>query len=183
MRMSGVRILRCIEKVNTLHVGIFGPGLSGKTTLAKRLSRVYWETKGTKSIVLDPIGDSWGRHAFVTRDREKFLWMLGHERQCAVFIEESSETVDRDRTMVHMFTSIRHKGHRTHVIGHTGASLLPVMREQLQTLYLFRQPRSAAEIWSELLSEPEILQACRLKQFEFLFCRLYHRPQIMILKK
>lgn len=164
-----------VEYRKSLHVGIFGPGLSGKTTLAKMLSRQYW-LSGIKSIVLDPVGDNWGPQAFATADPQKFLAMISAERQCAVFIDESSETIDRDKTKTPLFTRIRHNGHRMHVIGHDGMSLLPVMRQQLQTLFLFRQDRKPLKVWAELLSEPQILQAAELDQYEFLWCRLYERP-------
>lgn len=166
----------------SLHVGIFGPGLSGKTTLAKELSRTYWVNHRIKSIVLDPIVDNWGPQAYVTASEDQFLWMIEHERQCAVFVDESSETIARDKDKTRLFTSIRHGGHRMHVIGHTGMSLLPVMREQLQTLFLFRQSEKPLKVWAELLSEPEILKASQLKQYEFMYCRLYYKPVVRMLK-
>ena len=167
----------------TLHVGIFGPGLSGKTTLAKKLSQEYWMTSGIKSIVLDPIGDDWGAQAFVTDNEEIFLRMVRAEKQCAVFVDEASQTIKRDKDKTPLFTSIRHGGHRMHVIGHDGMSLLPVMREQLQTLFLFRQSMKPLAVWSELLSEPRIFEASNLQQYEFLWCRLYHPPVKCVLRQ
>lgn len=162
--------------VKTLHVGIFGPGLSGKTTLAKELSRSYWKKHGIKSIVLDPIRDDWGVHAYVATNDADFMSMVRAEKQCAVFVDEASETIAREKEKTGLFTSIRHRGHRMHVIGHDGMSLLPVMRQQLQTLFLFRQNEDALKVWIRLLSEPGIADASRLEQYEFLWCRLYHKP-------
>jgi len=164
------------EHRRSLHVGIFGPGLSGKTTLAKRLACEYWRSRRIRSIVLDPIGDDWGPGAFATADPEAFRAMIRRTQQCAVFVEEASETVARDDEYIPLFTSIRHKGHRMHVIGHDGMSLLPVMRQQLQTLFLFRQDKKPLKVWAELLSEPAIHQASTLSQYEFLWCRLYEKP-------
>lgn len=166
----------------SLHVGIFGPGLSGKTTLAKSLSRHYWRLSGVKSIVLDPHREDWGSQAFVTDSERVFLAMVRAERGCAVWIEEASQTIKRDAEKKPLFTSIRHRGHRMHVVGHSGASLLPEMREQLQTLYLFRQSPGVLEVWAELLSDDRIYQAAKLRQYEFLWCRLYHDPEVHTLK-
>ncbi len=169
-------------KRKSLHVGIFGPGLSGKTTLAKYLSRSYWQRSGVKSIVLDIHREQWGPQAWVTDNEAEFLAMVRMERSCAVFVEEASQTIRRDKTKGHLFTSIRHRGHRMHVVGHSGASLLPEMREQLQTLYLFRQSPAALEYWAELLSDERIYTAAQLLQYQFLWCRLYYPPEAHVLK-
>jgi hypothetical protein len=157
----------------SLHVGIFGPGLSGKTTLAKSLSRDYWNHHGIKSLVLDPNLETWGQQAWVTDDEKKFWPMFWKEKRCAVFIDEAADTVARNRGKSSVFTRSRHQGHKVHVLGHSGASLLPEMRLQLHTLFLFRQPNSAAEVWAELYADTDIFRACELRQFEFLRCRLY----------
>ena len=39
------------------------------------------------------------------------------------------------------------------------------MREQLTELYLFRQSQREAELWAELITDPAILQASRLRPF------------------
>jgi hypothetical protein len=61
-----------------------------------------------------------------------------------------------------------------HVLSHTSASLLPVMREQLSELYLFRQSRHEADLWAELFMDDAILQACDLdyEAHEFIHVRL-----------
>jgi len=165
----------------SLHVGIFGPGLSGKTTLAKYLSRRYWALNGIKSIVLDIHREDWGPQAWVTDNEHQFLRMVAMETKCAVWVEEASQTIKRDKTKGHLFTSIRHRGHRMHVVGHSVSSLLPEMREQLQTLFLFRQSPEALDYWVNLLSDKRIYSAAQLAQYEFLWCRLYYDPQAHIL--
>ncbi len=161
----------------SLHVGIFGPGLSGKTTLAKHLSYQLWHRCGVKSLVLDPNLDRWGAQAWVTDDEEKFWPMFWHEQRCAVFIDEAADTVARDRGKASVFTRGRHRGHKVFVLGHSGSALLPEMRVQLHTLYLFRQPESSAEVWAELFADRRILVCAQLNQYEFLHCRLYQVPE------
>lgn len=156
-----------------LHCGIFGPGLSGKTTLAKHLSKSYWEKHGIKSLVLDIHRENWGAHAWVTSDPVLFDRMVWAESGCVVFIDESSDTIDREKEYTKFFTRIRHRGHKLHVIGHDGSSLLPVMRQQIQTLFLFRQSFDPCKKWADLYSNKKIMDACSLEQYEFLWCQFY----------
>src|SRR5664280_448064 len=94
-----------------LHFGIFGPGLSGKTTLAMYLSRGYWTPWRTKSLVQDPNLDEWGAQAWVSNDEEKFWDMVWHrEKNCALFVEEAGETIKRDSEKTSLFTRVRHRG-------------------------------------------------------------------------
>jgi len=60
--------------------------------------------------------------------------------------------------------------------------LLPVMRQQLDTLYLFRQPKSAAQVWAETFTQDGLLEAVNLNQFEFLHTELYSTPKKLKLK-
>lgn len=147
--------------------------MSGKTTLAKYMSRNYWQASGIKSIALDIHREQWGEQAWITENPESFDKMVWAEKGCAVFIDESSDTIARDGEMTKFFTRIRHNGHKLHVIGHSGTSLLPVMREQLQTLFLFRQSHDPAKEWSKLYGNPAIMVSTRLNQYEFLWCRFY----------
>ena len=176
-----------------LHTGIFGPGLSGKTTLAVYLSRMYWQNHRVKSLVLDPNfcleGNIWGSQAWVTDDEEKFWDMAWHrEVDCALFVDEAAETIKRDNEKTALFTRIRHRrgpggpGHRLHVIGHSGSNLLPVQRQQIHTLYLFRQDPDSADLWSRQFADERIQAATTLNQYQFLWCRLYHAPEPHSLK-
>lgn len=162
--------------MSRLHCGIFGPGDSGKTTLAQHLSREFWR-RGIKSLVLDPNREKgWGIQSFVTDDEDVFQRMFWREKSCVCFIEEATETISRDAAKNSLFTRGRHRGHKIVVIGHSGTSLLPVHRIQLHTLFLFRQPESAAEIWAELFADRRIVSCSSLEQYEFLHCELFRPP-------
>lgn len=161
------------EKISRLHVGIFGPGQSGKTTLAKHLSRSYWENHDIPSLVLDPNFEIWGKHARVFTDESIFWDTVWKEKSHAVFVEEAAETIRRDNGKTSLFTRVRHRGHKVHVSGHSGTNLLPVMREQLSTLFLFRQSAKAAALWAEMLVDERILAATALDEFEFLECQIF----------
>lgn len=162
--------------------GIFGPKLSGKTTLAKTLSAQYWSKHKVRSIVLDINGDTWGEHAFVMDDEDKFWKVVWETTNSIVIVDEAAATIRRDRELVPVFTRLRHNRHVLIVIGHSGMDLLPAMRQQFDTVYLFRQPESAAKVWAETMTEKGLLQAVELKQYEFIRHELYQSPQKMKLK-
>lgn len=124
-------------------------------------------------MCLDIHREQWGDQAFVTSDPEEFDRVVWAEKSCFVFIDESSDTIDRDKTYRKFFTRIRHRGHKLFVIGHDGSSLLPVMRQQLHTLFLFRQSEDPAKEWSKLYGNRELMKSCTLPQYEFLWCRFY----------
>ncbi len=156
--------------------GIFGPKLSGKTTLARQLSVEYWRKNKMRSLILDPHLESWGGQAWVTDNEEKFWEAVWKTKNCLVIVEEAAATIRRERNLVPVFTRLRHREHKLIVIGHSGMDLLPVMRQQFDTIYLFRQPKSAAVVWSETMTEPGLIDAVELDQYEFIYGRLYQTP-------
>lgn len=158
-----------------LHTGIFGPSLSGKTTLAKSLSAKLYRDHQIGSLVLDPLMDQWGEGAkvFSAEDEEKFWAAVWSEKRKMVVVDEGTEMIARSRELIPAFTRIRHRGHKLFVIGHRGDSLLPVMRDQISELYLFRQTEKSAQIWADQFTNEDILQATQLEQYEFIRVELY----------
>lgn len=156
--------------------GIFGPKLSGKTTLAKSLSRQYWRQFRIKTIVLDINDDAWGEQATATPDEEIFWKLVWRARNCLIIVDEAAATIRRERTLIPVFTRMRHCQHKLIVIGHSGMDLLPVMRQQLDTIFLFRQPESSAKVWAEVFTENGLLESTNLRQFEFIKHELYGTP-------
>jgi len=157
--------------------GIFGPKLSGKTTLAKALSREYFLKCKLRTLVLDPNNDDWGKQSLVFTDEEKFWPVVWQSQNCLVIVDEAAATIRRDKDLIPVFTRLRHLHHKLIVIGHSGMDLLPVMRQQFDELFLFRQPESAAKVWAETMTQKGLLQSGELKQFEFLHTKLYGTPR------
>ena len=164
-----------LNAVSKLHTGIFGPSLSGKTTLAKFLSKDMYRRHKIESLVLDPIGDDWGEHAqvFTATEEEQFWTKVWSSKRKAVFVDEGTEMIGRDKDLIPAFTRIRHQQHKLFVIGHRGNSLLPVMRDQISTLFLFRQTEKAAEIWVEQFTNEDIIQSTTLGQYEFIWVDMF----------
>jgi hypothetical protein len=164
-----------------VNAGIFGPKLSGKTTLAQSLSREAWRKWRMRSLVLDPNGDEWGPQALSMSDETKFWELVWKAQNCLVIIDEAAATIRRERTLVPVFTKMRHQKHKMIVIGHSGMDLLPVMRQQLDTLYLFRQPDEACKVWVSTFTQKGLFEAANLNQFEFIFTTMYGQPRKLIL--
>lgn len=148
--------------------GVFGPSLAGKTTLAKALSREYWQRYKMRTLVLDLNAEEWGQQALLFTDEEKFWIAVWKTQGCLVIVDEASETINRDKGLIGVFTRLRHNNHKLLVIGHSGVNLLPIMRQQIDTLYLFRQSRKSCAIWVEDFIEDSLEQAFELEQYEFL---------------
>lgn len=156
--------------------GIFGPKLSGKTTLAMALSREYWRKQRMRSLVLDPNMEDWGKQAWVTNDEQKFWSAVWKTEACLVIVDEAGETINRDKGLIAVFTRLRHLHHKLIVIGHNGINLLPIMRQQLDTLYLFRQSPRAAAMWAEDMTQRGFVAAEELGQYEFLYGEKFKPP-------
>lgn len=159
-----------------ISAGIFGPKLCGKTTLAKELSREYWHCQCLRTFALDPHLDAWGEQAWVTNNEEKFWPVVWDTKGALVIVDEAAATIGRDRDLMKVFTMLRHNRHKLIVIGHSGGDLLPGMRNNLDTLYLFRQPGSSLEYWVEAFCQENIWEAEKLQQYEFLEVHSFKEP-------
>ena len=166
-----------MNPVEKLPEGIFGPSLSGKTTLARALVHGYERERGMRALVLDPHREQWAPNSIVFTDEEKFWSTVWDARNCVVVVEEASSTLRRDREFMPAFTRIRHNQHKLIVVGHSGTDLLPGMRAQIGTLYLFRQSPEAAEMWARQLCDKSLLAATSLQQFEFIRKESFQPPR------
>jgi molybdopterin-guanine dinucleotide biosynthesis protein len=157
--------------------GIFGISLSGKTTLAKKISTIYAVKYKIPSLVLDPHLEDWPTYCTVTDDEEKF-WATVWEtkKPCLVIVDEAAATIRRERDLIPVFTRLRHLNHKLLVIGHDGSDLLPVMRQQLDTVYLFRQDEDSCKWWVKKFADKRIEKAKDLQQYEYLYCRMFREP-------
>jgi hypothetical protein len=163
-----------------LSAGIFGPKKSGKTTLARELSKSYWLKRSMPSLILDPHVEEhgqWGPQAYVTADEAQFWQLAWSEKNMFVICEEAATTIRRERDLIPVFTRLNHMGHVFVVVGHSGVDLLPTMRQQLDALFLFRQSEEAAKIWAQTFTQRELREAENLCQYEFIQTQLYGTPK------
>jgi hypothetical protein len=161
------------------HVAIMGPTESGKTTLARYLC-AQMKRQGVGTLVCDPLFHEWDAD-WITPSIEKFLAKAKTSRRCALFIEESGQTVDRGKDYEWLFTTARHWGHKTFISGHAGRQILPIMREQCSTLFLFRCSATVCKGWESEYG-PEIYAATSLEKYQFAKYTRNGNPEIQKLK-
>ena len=167
------------------HVGIFGRRLSGKTTLTIHFLATSYAREKRMAVVLDPkMGEhNWGNHCYVTNNREKWLakWQHPQCRNCNVVWEETSTTLKRDRSFADVFTAkAGAHGHRLIITGHTAASLLPEMRDQITEIFVFRQSLAEAEKWADQFADPRVRELAMSLDYgarEFLHVRMGCEPR------
>jgi hypothetical protein len=185
-----------------INAGIFGMKRSGKTTLARKLIWHFWRTKQQRALVLDPKGEWWPECATVfkivpggtpeqTYDQNagviKTFWdTVWANTSCVVVVDEAAMTISRDRNLMPAFTMMNSRKHRFVVVGHSGADLLPGMRQQLDYLFLFLQSGNAAEMWRDEFNDEHfqtgvhVADAITLGQFEYI-CASRFQPAIKYL--
>ena len=154
-----------------LHAGIFGPTMSGKTTLAKHLCRGL-ESRGVRCLVLDPYNDDWPC-TWKTRHIHEFITKAKQSRSCGLFADEAGQLDLRDPEHEWLLTGSRHFGHACHIIGQTGVQLSPTGRAQITRLFLFRSTEQTAEYWREVFVDDRICGATTLQRFEYLHAQMF----------
>ncbi len=151
------------------HVLIVGMTESGKTTLAKELCHRH-QKHGTQTVVLDPLGDPGWNADFQTRDPVEFLETCKRSVSCAIFLDESAQTVGRyNDEMFWLATSARHLGHKSHFITQRAAQLSPTVRGQCRHLFCFNVSKDDCKALAADFNNDQLLLANVLKQFECIY--------------
>lgn len=160
--------------------GIYGPKKSGKTELAKHLGRDYWTKENRRSLVLDPNGtDSWGNEFWVTANNEEFWGVAWSTTNCLLIVDDAGKTIDRDKDVNDAFTRINHNGHKLLIVGHSGTNLNPLQRQQMDTVYLFRNTVESGEQWRDVFCDDKIRCISKLQRYEFLYVRQFEKTERM----
>lgn len=155
--------------MHCLYLGMTG---SGKTTLAKEMARKF-RAQGFGVLVLDPMGDDWAAD-FQTDDPNHFLAVVAKSTRCAVFVDESGETIGHyEKDMFWLATRARHYGHSCHFITQRAAQLSPTVRDQCGRMFLFRVSTRDADILANEWAEPTIKCAAQLERYAMLYCERY----------
>lgn len=188
-----------------INAGIFGMKRSGKTTLARKLSWHFWRQGQQPTIVLDPKGEWWPECCTVFRISpggtpeqtydanagtiQKFWDTVWSKNGCVIVVDEAAMTISRDRQLMPAFTMMNARRHRFIVVGHSGADLLPGMRQQLDYLFLFLQSGNAAEMWRDEFNDEHfygnvhVADAITLGQFEYIIASRFKPAEKFLLTK
>lgn len=153
-------------------VAICGPSKCGKTTLAFHMVPWLWSKHHLRSIVFDPWlqkhPHAWGPTAWVTPDLEAFRRAVWGTQGCAVFWDESSDSIDRNAAEdKRFFTRIRHDHRAFVIIMHDFCVLTPMMRANLSDAFVFKQTEERAHDWRRLFVDSDMLQTMNLQKREF----------------
>lgn len=160
-----------------MHVLIVGMTASGKTTLAKKILQTY-KAKGIKTAVLDPLNDPTWDADFQTDDPEEFLDVVYRSQSCALFIDESGTAIGRYAgPMQVLATQSRHFGHRAYFITQRASQLDRTVRDQCETLFLFRVGKMDGDTMAEEFGYPELKQANILGKGECFRLGRFNRPE------
>jgi len=154
------------------HVLILGITSTGKTTLAIKLARMY-KQRGTPRLILDPdLRKEWEiekDHDFITDDPEKFLAVCKANQSCALFIDESGQTIGRySGEMQWVATNSRKWGHKAHFITQRATQLDPTVRCQCTSIFLFKQSLDDSKILSREFVADDLKESCNLQKGEYL---------------
>lgn len=161
------------------HSLIIGMTMSGKSTLARRLVAGY-RTKGTESLILDPLEDPAWKSAgarYLTGDGKKFMDIVFKSERCAIFIDESGEAIGRYAgEMKKLATRSRHYGHNAHFLSQRAVDIDKTIRDQCNRLFVFRVSKKDAETLADEYGYEELLQCHQLQQGEFIRCGRFQPP-------
>jgi len=140
-------------EVMSTHTLITGVTMTGKTTLARMISREYDE-RGYPVFVYDPMGTAtaggdWGEKALIYNDEIRFMEFLSKRKntnEAAVFIDESDLVFSHSQKHNHWLARRgRHYGYRLHMITQRPTMIAPNCRTQVGTCYMFRLARTDAK--------------------------------------
>ena len=168
-----------------VNAGVFGPKMSGKTTLAIELTNQMWKRLGRKALVVDPYKheNEWPESAWVTKNEAHFWQIVYKAKGYLIVVDEATEMINREKDLVPVFTALSHREHQLLVMGHGSTNLLPIMRRSLDRIYLFRQDEDDAKTWSKVFTYKPLREAENLKQSHFIDHKLYSDcHQVLTLK-
>jgi DNA helicase HerA-like ATPase len=149
-----------------MHAIIAGMTEVGKTTLAKAIAKSVSRVAVFECDVRTP----WENVVFHTTNIDLLLKFSQSNKNCNIFIDDSEEATDRDRSYNFFATRARHYGHRCFFIMQRPTQVLPTVRNNCGAVYLFRiNPVDAQQLAIDY-NEPMLANAPTLEVGEF-FCK------------
>jgi len=146
------------------HALILGQTECGKTSLAKVLA-----TLCPRVAVYSTYKSDWGKNVvFFATDLDALVTFAQTNKNCNIFIDESGESINRDRQYQFFATRARHFGHRVFFITQRANQLTPTIRLNCSALYVFRQSPKDAQLLYDDFGHDEILEATKLKKYEYI---------------
>lgn len=144
------------------HFLIVGMTESGKSSLARAMSRKYAEA-GHVPIVLDVTRNrEWGSGAIIFTDAEEFLRYVKNPRlviRQPLFIEEAGIAIGKYIADFQWITTFsRHHGMRAHIVAQRAEMVDKTLRSQCANLCAFGLPFDDAKSYAREFNGKEIMQ-------------------------
>lgn len=156
----------------SIHIGITGNSLSGKSTCGRALAKLY-KSEGRNIIVLDEMMDpKWISEcgaSLVTDDPDEFLQVFWHSRNCVAIIDEAGDSVGRyNKPMIKTATRGRHWGHIVMYLVQAPSLLDKNVRRQWGEVYAFQGDWTDAETLRREFVQPALADVPNLRQGEYI---------------
>ena len=154
------------------HTYIAGKTNNGKSTMAKRLCREWFQPAGFPVIVLDPKKDPGYQADFITDCKAEFMREVYRRagEQIGVIIDESGKTIGAYASeMEEIATMNRELGHRAVIIGQRPAQTSKTIILNCGNLITFQSSGRDAKSLAGDYGHKEILDSVHLKKGEYLF--------------
>lgn len=152
------------------HAAIIGRKRSGKTVLSLAMAAQY-RAQGYALLVLDPHGNPAWHADWMTDNLERFLWKVKRSSSCILFVEETGNgQIGRQPEFEYLVTEAHHRGHVTHYISQYHTQVTPIVRANVDRLYLFRSGPKSSKEWGEQFGVPGLPELCqRLPKYHWLY--------------
>lgn len=158
-----------------MHTIIIGRSLSGKSTCGQILA-ANLHRNGVPVLVCDPFRDPKWTCDFLTKNAEELIKVAKVNRSCALFIDESSRSLDKHETAHEWPTTMaRHWGHKTFILAQRAQQISATTRGQCAHAIIFRVSLDDAKILANEYADPAIREACELPQGEFFYVSGFHK--------
>lgn len=163
------------------HAAFVGMTGSGKTTAAVELAHQF-RAAGLGVLVLDRWRSRRWPASFITDSLAQFLRVAMRSQRCALFVEES-RYFGRDPAFDWIVTESVQWGHVAHYLSQYHTQVPPVVRTNIQRLFLFKCGLRGAREWAEEFAQPEIVSmVAQLAVHEFIATSKYGAPRVVKLR-
>jgi len=173
------------------HIAICGGSTCGKSTLGKVLAQQFLR-KNHAVYVLAARSEKWPCSKLCLSMDELWSWVSAQRKanrkrieqgqkpiKIAVFIDDAGQTIDKyDKRFNYFATDARHDYIRSIFLIHAGPQILPVVRNCVETLYLFRCATSVAKLWYDQFVHRELLEVSEsLDKYQYLWVPKFGKPE------
>lgn len=148
------------------HSAFIGMTMSGKTTLGIQTARGY-QSQGYAVLVCDPKRNPDWRADWMTSNLLEFVDVAKRSTRCALFIEEAGN-FGKIPEFEWLFTESRNWGHVAHYLSQFHRQVPPIVRGNIEHLYLFTAGKRCVQEFADEFAQPRIVDlVAQLRRHDF----------------